>query len=120
MFNCPEWGISVDNITLYGTTNSTIIGSPLITITPANTSCDSLVRVCISKSVSTNESITTLAFQLSPAYAQVDKKIAIKKQIPEFHLPVNQLYSQVDKNKKKKTKFTLQLKEEPSMQTDQL
>ncbi len=31
MFNCPEWGISVDNITLFGTTRASSIGSFLST-----------------------------------------------------------------------------------------
>ncbi len=63
MFNCPEWGISVDSITLYGSTTS----SPLIlaTISPTITSCYSLVRVCISGPVSFI--MLTLGFQLSPA-----------------------------------------------------
>ncbi len=43
MFNCPEWGISVDSITLYGNIK---IGNTLAVISPAITSCDSLVRVC--------------------------------------------------------------------------
>ncbi len=60
MFNCPEWGISVDSITLYGsTTTISILASPIIT------SCDSLVRVCISRSVSFE--LLTLSFQLSSA-----------------------------------------------------
>ncbi len=64
MFNCPEWGISVDNITLHGSTTTTLIGSILATITPAITSCDSLVRVCISSYTLTT---LTLRFQLSSA-----------------------------------------------------
>ncbi len=71
LFNCPEWGISVDNITLLVTTTASSIGRSLITISPTNTSCDSLVRVCISISVSTNDSISTLSFQLSPAFTWV-------------------------------------------------
>ncbi len=58
MFNCPEWGISVDNITLYEFTTATI-SSPIIS------SCDSLVRVFISRSVSFE--LLTLSFQLSSA-----------------------------------------------------
>ncbi len=52
MFNCPEWGISFDSITFYGSTVTTSIGSALTTINPTITSCDSLARVCISRSVS--------------------------------------------------------------------
>ncbi len=51
MFNCSEWGISVDKITLYGSTTTSSIGTALAAISPGITSCDSLVRVCISKSV---------------------------------------------------------------------
>ncbi len=67
MFNCPEWGISVDSITLYGSTTTTDIENFLTTITPAITSCDSLVRVCISRSVSSTRTALTLRFHLSPA-----------------------------------------------------
>ncbi len=67
MFNCPEWGISVDIITIHGSTAATSIGSALTTITPTLTSCDSLVRVCISESVSSTLIALTLRFQLSPA-----------------------------------------------------
>ncbi len=63
MVNCPEWGISVDSITLYGSTTTT--ESNLATVSPNITSCDSLVRVCISKPVSFE--LITLGFQLSPA-----------------------------------------------------
>ncbi len=67
MFNCPEWGISVDSITLYGSTTTTLIGSTRTTISPTITSCDSLVRVCISRPVSSTLTALTLRFQLSPA-----------------------------------------------------
>ncbi len=67
MFNCPEWGISVDIITLYRSTTTTLIGNVLTTINPIITSCDSLVRVCISRSVSSTLTALTLRFQLSSA-----------------------------------------------------
>ncbi len=68
MFNCSEWGISVDSITLYGSTVVTSIGNTLAVISPAITSCDSLVRVCIlSKSVSSTLTVLTLIFDLSSA-----------------------------------------------------
>ncbi len=60
MFNCPEWGISVDGITLYESTSTN-----LATVSPNITSCDSLVRVCISGPVSLER--LTLRFQLSSA-----------------------------------------------------
>ncbi len=67
MFNCPEWVISVDSIILYESTTTTLIGSPLTTISPTITSCDSLVRVCISRPVSYTLTALTLRFHLSPA-----------------------------------------------------
>ncbi len=71
MFNCPEWGISVDNITLLGSNNnSRIIENRLVDISLTYTSCASLVRVCISlssqKLISSNLPVLTLSFQLSP------------------------------------------------------
>ncbi len=67
MFNCPEWGISVDRITLRGSTTPASIGSIFTTISPTITSCDSLVRVCISRSFSSTLTALTLRFQLSSA-----------------------------------------------------
>ncbi len=64
MFNCPEWGISVDSISLHG---STTIGNILATISPTIASCDSLVRVCISREVSSTRTALTLRFHLTPA-----------------------------------------------------
>ena len=42
MFNCPEWGIAVERIGIRRAT------SPIGAIIPTITSCNSLVRVCIS------------------------------------------------------------------------
>ncbi len=69
MFNCPEWGISIDSIALHVSTTIALIGNALttISITPAITSCDSLVRVCISRPVSSTLTVLTLRFQLSSA-----------------------------------------------------
>ena len=70
MFNCPEWGISVDTIILYGFNTPTLIGNILATINPTITSCDSLTKVCIiilSRSVSSTLTALTPRFQLSPA-----------------------------------------------------
>ncbi len=67
MFNCPEWGILVDSITLLGSNNnSRIVENDVHNIIPTNTSCDSLVRVCISISVDSTLPVLTLRFQLSP------------------------------------------------------
>ncbi len=67
MFNCPEWGISVDSIILYGSNTPASIGNALATTTSTITSCDSLVRVCISRSVSSYLTALTLRFHLSSA-----------------------------------------------------
>ncbi len=67
MFNCPELGISVDTITFYGSTITTLIGTVLDTISPTITSCDSLVRVCIPRPVGSTLTALTLRFQLSSA-----------------------------------------------------
>ncbi len=63
MFNCPELGISVDSITLYESTITASIGDTRAIISSNITSCDSLVRVCISRSVGLRA--LTLRFQLS-------------------------------------------------------
>ncbi len=65
MFNCPEWGISVDSISLHGSTTIASIGNVLATISPTITSCDSLVRVCIPRLVNSDLTALTLVFQLT-------------------------------------------------------
>ena len=62
MFNCPEWGISVRTITLFSATSTSGSRSFLTSISPTTTSCDSLVRVCISHTVSSIRPILTLVF----------------------------------------------------------
>ena len=46
MFNCPEWGIEVQNIRLLAGTSASASRSLVGTFSPNITSCDSLVRVC--------------------------------------------------------------------------
>ena len=46
MFNCPEWGIEVQNIRLLAGTSAPASRSVVGTFSPSITSCDSLVRVC--------------------------------------------------------------------------
>ena len=62
MFNCPEWGIAVEVIEVQGATSlggtTTLRGS----FHPTNTSCDSLMRVCIISSVLNSEKVTILQF----------------------------------------------------------
>ena len=48
MFNCPEWGISIKTISLFSATSVSGSRTFLTTILPTTTSCDSLVRVCVS------------------------------------------------------------------------
>lgn len=49
IFNCPEWGISVQSISLLEASDITLAGTNIATVTPTITSCDSLVRVCIAR-----------------------------------------------------------------------
>ena len=65
MFNCPQWGIETTDILLSG---AIARGQPLTTIQTISvsslTSCDSLVRVCISATVSLP--VLALQFVLHP------------------------------------------------------
>ena len=49
LFNCPEWGITVDSISISGNSNSLqLFGGTLVSrVRPNITSCDSFVRVCM-------------------------------------------------------------------------
>ena len=62
MFNCPEWGISVRIISLFGAISTSGGRRFLTSISPTTTSCDSLVRVCISNTVSSIRPVLTLVF----------------------------------------------------------
>ena len=63
MLNCPEWGISVRTISLFSAPS--ISGSRNFqTNSPTTTSCDSLVRVCISNTVSSIRPVLSLVFNL--------------------------------------------------------
>ena len=48
MFNCPEWGISVRTIQLRSATSISGSTTFLTSVFPTTTSCDFLVRTCIS------------------------------------------------------------------------
>ena len=48
MFNCPQYGISVKSISLLDAADISQPGTIIATVNPTVTSCDSLVRVCIS------------------------------------------------------------------------
>ena len=62
MFNCPEWGISFSTISLFSATSTSGSRIYLTSISPTTTSCDSLVRVCISHTVSFIQPVLTLVF----------------------------------------------------------
>ena len=62
MFNCPEWGISVTNIQLFSATSRIGSRNFVTSISPSTTSCDSLVRVCISHTVSSTRRVLILIF----------------------------------------------------------
>ena len=63
MFNCPEWGISVIAISLFSATSTSSGSRTILTsIFPTTTSCDSLVRVCISGTVNSLKPVLTLVF----------------------------------------------------------
>ena len=64
MFNCPEWRISVRLIQLFSATYTSGNRNFVTTISPTITSCDSLVRVCISHTVSSYRPVFTLVFHL--------------------------------------------------------
>ena len=59
MFNCPEWGISVRTISLFSAISTSGSRTFYKSISPTNTSCDSLVRVCISYTVSSIRPVFT-------------------------------------------------------------
>ena len=67
MFNCPEWGIAVENIELWGaeTSRSFRIREVLASKKTSNvSSCDSLVRVCLTISPrSSQEPFFSLQFK---------------------------------------------------------
>ena len=50
MFNCPQYGISVRSILLLEAANVLNAGTLVAAVNPTVTSCDSLVRICISGS----------------------------------------------------------------------
>ena len=60
MFNCPEWGISARTISLLQASDISQAGTPIATVNPMVTSCESLVRVCIPHS--SNQSVIGLLF----------------------------------------------------------
>ena len=64
IFNCPEWRVSVRAISLFSATSTS--GSRFFptSIFPTTTSCDSLVRICISYNVNSIRPVFTLVFTL--------------------------------------------------------
>ena len=64
MFNCPEWGISAQTISLLQASDISLAGTPITTVNPMVTSCESLVRVCIP--CSSNQPAIGLQFTVRP------------------------------------------------------
>ena len=64
MFNCPEWGISVRLIQLHSAKSTSGKKNFQTSISPTITSCNSLVRVCISHTVNFIRPVFTLVFTL--------------------------------------------------------
>ena len=65
MFNCPKWGIAVQAIRILRATSISSTRTLIGTIRPIITSCNSLVRVCISSLAITQHDVIYL--QLFPA-----------------------------------------------------
>ena len=61
MFNCPQWGISVQSIDIIVAPSFTEGTTLIATHIPSNTSCDSLVTICIPY-ISTNLTVFGLLF----------------------------------------------------------
>lgn len=64
MFNCPQWGISAQTIRLKTANPTSESGTLLFVHNPTLVSCDSFVRVCLSKRVSSASSAIILQFDL--------------------------------------------------------
>ena len=60
MFNCPEWGIAVQTVGILTGSSISENGSLSGVFNPPNTSCDSLVSMCLSQS--TTDPVITLKF----------------------------------------------------------
>lgn len=69
MLNCPEWGISVQSISLLEASNIFSSGTTIATVNPTVTSCDSLVRICIQQS--TLQPAAGLLFTVRPGSSWV-------------------------------------------------
>ena len=66
MFNCPEWGIAVQAIGIRRATSISSTRTPIGAIIPTITSCNSLVRVCISSLAITDLQVIYLQFIPAP------------------------------------------------------
>ena len=74
MFNCPEWGIAVQAIRILRATSISSTRKPIGTIRPIITSCNSLVRLCMSSLAITQHDVIYL--QLFPAPASTRAYLA--------------------------------------------
>ena len=66
MFNCPEWGIAVEGIAIRRASSLSSTRPPIGAIIPTITSCNSLVRVCISSLAITDLQVIYLQFIPAP------------------------------------------------------
>ena len=64
MFNCPEWGIAIQTITLLTSQSILEAGSPINVFNVPITSCDSLVMTCISQDI--EQQLISLQFDSPP------------------------------------------------------
>lgn len=64
MFNCPEWGIAIQSISLSEASNVIQVGTRVAAVSPAVTSCNSLVRTCIAHT--SFQPVLKMEFQVSP------------------------------------------------------
>lgn len=63
MFNCKQWGVSIQTIRLKGETGGTL---DVENLSADLNLCDGLVRICISHTISFSSTVITLQFVLSP------------------------------------------------------
>lgn len=62
IFNCPQWGISIQTIRLYTLKNGTLLA--VHNVDPTLSSCDSFIRVCLSYKVSSASQVIYVQLDL--------------------------------------------------------
>lgn len=71
LFNCPQWGISVQSIRIKGTTPPSNHKTLISIHNPTLTSCESLLAICLSQTISSLVTIVTLQFVTEPGTSWV-------------------------------------------------